>query len=417
MKAIVLFNPASSGELLKSTAKELGFKVIAVFVHPMKSFEEIYHVQKETLFRDCDEIIISPDKEEILQKLKASPFTIAGTIGATEGGVELADQVANALNLWRNPIELSKARRDKGKMRKLLKESGLTCPDFAICYTEEEVRHFANTHLFPLMIKTPRGVMTSQVYQCDNLAALLEGFHHICNTPDIYGEQADHCVLEEYLSGKEYVVDTFSDGKSVHVTDIWVYEKISSDTFKNIYYNVISLPLSDPTLKPLIDYSIRVAKIFGIERGAAHIELKDDPIRGPTLIEMGARLAGARIPEMVKKYSNFDPYQASIEVFVSGKTKIPSPVVFKKHLAIAFFPQMKGGKVKNIRGIDAIQQLSSYDFHLLGILQGDTIPVSSHASTIPLIAFFANSDQAQLLKDLSAAHQLFKIDLSMEETA
>jgi biotin carboxylase len=410
MTAIALFDPLSSGEKLKNAAREAGYKVVAVFTSPMKFYEEIYHAKEEDLRRDCDAVVIAQDKEEILQKLRALPMTICAAIAATEGGVEAADWIANTLNFWGNPLAFSKARRDKAEMRKLLKKSGLSCPSFAICYNEKEVVQFAENHLFPLIIKTPKGAMTSQVYECENLKELLYGFQSILGQPDIYGFHPSHCVVEEYISGPEYILDTFSDGETVHMTDIWIYEKIHSDFYKNIYYNCISLPLSDPALGPLIRYGISIVRLFGIERGAAHIELKDDPLRGPTLIEIGARLAGVRIPELIKKYTNFDPYQSSIDVFVRGKTTIPDPVVYQKQLALAFFPQMKGGKVRQISGIKEIQELSSYDSLLLGAQKGDLIPPSTYLATIPLLGFFANPDRKQLLQDVAAAHQLFTID-------
>ncbi len=409
MRAVVLFDPVSSGEMLKKTAHEMGFKVIAVFTQSMESFEEIYHVSQEHLFQGCDAIIVSNDITSILEELKKRAFKIVGAIAASEGGVEAADEIANVLGLWKNRFDLSVARRDKGEMRKVLKSSDLSCPNFTICHSEQEATDFAQKHLFPLIIKTPKGSATSQVYECDDQKALINNFHKIYGKPDIYGTIASCCVLEEYIGGKEYIIDTFSDGHKVFVTDVWVYEKIHSDTFRNIYYNVLLVPLEDPSVKPLIDYAIRVAEIFGVERGPAHIEIKDDPVRGPTLIEIGTRFGGMRIPQFVKKYTNFDPYKASIEVLVEGQTKIPLPLIYKKKLAIAFFPQMKGGKIEQIQGIEQIKKLSSYDTHILNVKIEDIIPPSSHVGTIPLVGFFAHSDREQLLRDLHSAHELFKI--------
>lgn len=411
-EAIVLFDPASSGEGLKYTAREMGYQVIAVFSQPWKSFQEIYHATQETLFQDCDEVIVSDDKEEILRKLEALPFSIKAVIAATEGGVELSDEVAHHLKLWHNPMEFSKARRDKGAMRQLLKKSGLSCPDFSLCASEEEVRDFAKNHFFPLIIKTPKGVMTSQVYECDTLESLVASFHQICGKEDIYGNRAKYAVVEEFISGQEYIVDTFSDGKKVHATDVWIYEKIHTISYKNIYYNILSLPLSDPAVKPLIEYGIRVATVFGIERGPAHIEIKDDLRRGPTLIEIGMRLPGVRIPQVLQKHSNYDAYQAMIEVFVQGKVDHFPTTICDKHLAIAFFPQFKEGKVKSFSGLSEIERLSSYDFHLLNLKVGDILLSSTHGGTIPLLVYLANQDRSQLLKDTQAAHALFKVEFS-----
>jgi len=185
MTAIALFDPVSSGEKLKSAARNAGYKVVAVFTAPLEFYEEVYHAKKEDLCDGCDAVVIAHDKEEILQKLRALPMTICAAFAASEGGVEAADWIASTLKFWGNPLAFSKARRDKGEMRKLLKKSELSCPDFAICCKEKEVVQFAKNHLFPLIIKTPKGVMTSQVYECENLKDLLHGFQSILGKPDL----------------------------------------------------------------------------------------------------------------------------------------------------------------------------------------------------------------------------------------
>ncbi len=409
-EAIVLIDPAGSAIPFKASARELGLHVIAVFAHPLKSFETFFHSTPEMLIEDCDEVIISGDKDEILKKLQASKFAIKGVIGASEGGVEMADQIAHELHLWGNSIELSHAKRDKGEMRKVVRKSGLSCPDFAICHSEEEVIRFAESHSFPIMAKTPMGVGTSQVYQCLDLEELLESFRKIYHTENTFGDSAESVVVEEYISGIEYIVDTFSDGDKVHATDVWKYEKINTDTYKNIYYSIISIPLFSPDVQEIIKYALRIAEVFRIQRGSAHIELKDDPVRGPTLIEIGARLGGASIPPFLRKYTNFDVYKANLEVFTKGKTRVPKQISLKKHLVIVLCPALEGGKIQKFLGLEKIQCLKSYDGHMLRQRVGDTISPSTHLGSIPLFVFLANENQAQLLTDLEATHELFSIE-------
>ena len=259
------------------------------------------------------------------------------------------------------------------------------------------------------MVKTPKGVMTSNVYECSDAEEAILAFENICGKSNIYGAIPKYCIAEEYIGGTEYCVNTFSDGKKVHITDVWAIEKIHTSTYKNIPYNAVTDPASK--LTPLLKYALAITRVFGMERGAAHIEIKDDPFKGPTLIEIGARLAGVRMPQQVKKYSNFDPYKATIEVFVKGSTKIPDHIVITKELAISFFPWEKGGKVKEICGVEAIQKLPSYDFHLLSLRPGDILAASTHGSSIPLVVYFAHKDRHQVVQDIAAAHGLFSIVL------
>ena len=412
MNAVALFDPISSATFLKPAAKELGFKVVAVFTKPTSVFVQSFHTTEEALFSDCDEVIVAEEKDEILHALKRSRFTIKAAIAELDSGVELADQISHDLGLWGNSVALSSARRDKGAMRQQLKSAGLSCPNFQLCKSEEEALAFSAKHPFPLVIKTPKGAVTSQVYVCDSTEDLKDKFHDIMDNKDFFSGYAKYAVLEEYISGKEYAVNTFSDGEHVHVTDIWAYDKIDSPCFKNIYFNVIALPLEDPALKPLIEQGVKIVRAFDIERGPTHLEIKDDPRRGPTLIEINARLAGARMPLFLKEHSNFDPYKKTIEVFVNGKTEVPNPIIVKEHCAVALCILLQGGKIDKICGIDAIKKLASYEDHTLNIKPGDMLIPSGELTASPLYVFLAHKTRSQLLQDVEKAHSLFSVTFS-----
>ncbi len=161
---------------------------------------------------------------------------------------------------------------------------------------------------------------------------------------------------------------------------------------------------------------MKLGQAFEVKRGPAHLEIMDDPQRGPTLIEINARLAGARIPLFMKKHSNFDPYKKTIEVLVHGKTAVPDPIIMKKHCAWVCCPIFESGKVEKIKGIDAIEKLSSYDGHQLNIQPGDLITATTDFSSMPLVVFLAHEKRAQLLKDVEKTHALFGVTFSEKAT-
>ncbi|HSW73442.1 MAG TPA: hypothetical protein VLG44_08580, partial [Chlamydiales bacterium] len=150
---------------------------------------------------------------------------------------------------------------------------------------------------------------------------------------------------------------------------------------------------------------------FKIVRGPAHIELKVDPKKGPVLIEVGARLAGVRIPQEVKKYSNFDHYKATIEVFVKGETTFPKRLIFTRHFAVVLCPLLEGGTVKKISGIEEITKLSGYEFHLLSLKVGERVASSTHQASIPLLVFLAHQDRKKLMAEMKMVHELFQVEI------
>ncbi len=409
MEAIIIVDPVSSAAFLKQAAKESGYKVIGVFSKPLPVFLERFRLSEAQLLSDCDEVITACEQHEVFGQLKASKFPIKAAIAGTDSGVLLADAISHHLGLWGNPPELSVARIDKGEMRATLKKAGLPCPAFKLCTTEQEVLAFAKNHAFPLVIKTPRGAGTSLVFICDEPQDLACKFHEIMENKDFFGQQANYAVIEEYMSGKDYAVNTFSDGKNVYVTDIWTYDKINSETFKNVYYNVFSLPLENPDLKPFISLGKKIAHTFKIERGPAHLEMKYDPKRGLSLIEINPRLAGSRMPLFLQKYSNFDPYKKTIEVFVNGTTQVPQNIVMRKHCAVAHCPIFQRGKISEILGVDLITKLASYEAHVLNVKVGDKLTPTTDMTTTPLIVFLAHENRAQLMQDVETVHALFSI--------
>ena len=153
-------NPVGLSAGFDKESRNRKFVSLGIPGYAVRDFEE---PEKQKLFTDCTNTIVSDDLEEILKEIEALHLTVKASVAGHESGVELADQIAEKLNLFHNDIKLSTARRDKGEMRKVLKESNLTCPDFMTCTTLQQVFDFSDAHNFPLMMKTPKGAGTSQV--------------------------------------------------------------------------------------------------------------------------------------------------------------------------------------------------------------------------------------------------------------
>ena len=408
-KAIILVEPIGSGALFKQTAHAMGYQVIAIYLYSKNHYLLDYHTTTKNLEDHCDQIFWGNDLVNILLQIKRLPLSIQGCIAGNEGGVEFAEQISLSLKLPCNPKGSAKALKDKGLMREVLKKSALFCPDFIVCSSQKELETWMDAHEFPLVIKQPKGAASSQVYICKNSNELISHFQEILSSKSFYETQAKNVVAEEYIDGIEYIVDTFSDGEKVHITDIWRYTKENTATVNNRCVYTISMPLEE---SPITTYAKKIVNLFQVEKGASHIEIKDDPRKGPTLIEIGGRLAGAGIPEMVKNNSNCDLYRATIEVFTKGKTKIPDPIIFKKHMAIVHFSVNQRGIVQQILGIDQIQKLPSYVQHKLHIKPQDFVEETTNLPTHPGVLFLAHSNRHQLLQDIEKARELFVLDFA-----
>lgn len=406
-QAVIVVDPISSGAFLKKSAKQEGYGVIGVFTVPFDVSEAGFHGKREEFTADCDFVIQSADARAILSQLQGAPFQVKGVVAGLDSGVEMADCLAGDLGLYHNPLELSHARRDKLEMRKAIQKAALSCPAFAECSTVEKVVEFAQNRSFPIVIKTPQGAGTNHVYLCNSEEELKEKYHTIRESLDFFGQKTAFALAEEYIDGPEYIVDLFCDGEKFHVTDVWVYEKGLPGGPKNLCWSCILLKPED--VPAVVAYAIESARAVGIERGAVHAEIKDDPKRGPTLIEIAARMCGAGVPQLLKDATNFDLCRGVIQAFTEKKVDVPETISIDRHFALAFGVSFDEGTVEAIQGIEAIQKLPSYIRHALHLKQGEGCVKSVDLKTTPLVVYLGHEDKAQVLKDIEAVHRLFKV--------
>jgi len=120
--SIVVVDPFSSGSNLAAMVVKMGYHLIMVFstsTIPLKI--QIGGDVKEFFVPD-----LSPDAiAETVRELEEQPFPIQAILPGAETGVELADQLANAMGVRCNPLQYCEARRSKDLMQERIKEAGI----------------------------------------------------------------------------------------------------------------------------------------------------------------------------------------------------------------------------------------------------------------------------------------------------
>jgi biotin carboxylase len=178
-------------------------------------------------------------------------------------------------------------------MRTALKLAGLPQPEFAVCADRDAAVRFARRAGFPLVVKAPASAGADKVFKCRDMAELEQRVAHVLETPSVFGDFARYALVEEFIRGEEYVVDLvgFGDG-TFSVMGCWRYCNLESF----LKSSIVLLDPDLPVLSPLIEMAMASAEAPGIRLGPVHCEVKNDPLRGPVLIEAGARMCGADLP-------------------------------------------------------------------------------------------------------------------------
>jgi biotin carboxylase len=216
-------------------------------------------------------------------------------VAGQEPGVRLADDLAARLGLTRNDAGLSAARRDKYEMVEALRRAGVRCAEHYRSDDPEAVVAWAERVAdYPVVVKPVAGSGSVGVEICADAGQVREAAEAVLGSRTMYGETNGEVLVQSYLAGPEYAVDVVSCQGRRYLGGVWVTYK--RRVGKHLVYDRKTLLNGDQSPVPeLASYVDSALAALGIRFGPAHAEVIITP-RGPTLVEVGARLSGSENP-------------------------------------------------------------------------------------------------------------------------
>ena len=368
--AIVLIDPVTDWKQVTNAALRMNHVVIAIQM-PDVELPAKFQAFLPTIQALTDagiEYILSMHHRDVFSTtqqlqilVKECNLHIAGVIPLSEVAVEVSDLVSSCLGLpHHNPLNLLTGRRDKGLMKQAVECVGLRVAEHArVGSTKDFCRAMTDLYLgYPVVVKTPSGMSTTDVYICLNEKEAIGAVSSIVGNRGPDGRKVKMALLEEYIGGTEFAINlmAFESGSRLIVTDMWKYQKTKQARYDNA-------EICNPEDYPeLTTYACNVAKAVGIRYGAAHVELKarQDAVSNwvdPVMIEVGARLSGGRKSTMAEAaINNWDPFTSLIHSHCGECCQaIPNDIDYLKpshFVRHVFLPVEKRGRVKEIRSID-----------------------------------------------------------------
>ncbi|MGW2955869.1 ATP-grasp domain-containing protein [Streptomyces eurythermus] len=287
--------------------------------------------------------------------------TVIYHIGREETMVT-AHEVAEELHAGLNTACAIRFLADKHAMRDLLAAHALSPVSFEAAPTRQEVPGAVGRIGLPAVVKPSalagsRGVFLWREPQ-DEAAwrALVDAY-------DYDGP----FLVEEYLQGPEYSVETLSRNGDHHV--VGITEKLLGPPplFVEVGH-VHPAPLDPERRQAIEELTTRFLTACGYRFGPAHTEIIFTA-RGPRIVESQARLGGDRIPRLVELACGLDIEQA-IFASLAGR---PAPIPQATATAIVRFFTFPPGRVGEIRGLETVAGLAYVDELSLRLNPGDTV--------------------------------------------
>jgi len=318
---VAVVDPFSAGAVLASALYQAGFKVIAVYSASLESLANLLDLIPEGLDISYVKTVgFDPDISSMCNSILEGASPLLGVLVGTETGVSLADILSEHLGLRTNGTQLLEARRNKYVMGETIRAAGVRAVKQLRASTWQEIQEYLEDWAptpFKVVVKPVDSAGSDGVALCHNIQHVKRAFHAIIGQENVLGLVNRTVLVQEYLDGQEYVVDTVSRDGEHKVVAIMTYDKRNFNGADFVYFHEHMHLVNDDSIGPaLVEYAKKVLDAVGIKNGASHGEYK--LCNGePVLVEIGSRCHGAEGAwrEVTNAVYGYDQIGACIDAY------------------------------------------------------------------------------------------------------
>ncbi len=259
----------------------------------------------------CDERIMVDKVRWLQAKLRVDRLE-----ATVEAHIMPAARVREACGIAGTSVQTAFLCRDKPAMKEVLRKGGIACAQSLGSGSREEIRAFASSVGFPLVVKPPAAAGASGTVRVDSMEAL----DRALGSMGI--DRGAAVAVEEFIEGHEGFYDTITiRGEVVH------------DFISHYYPNVLEAMrtrwispqfIATNRIDTARDYAEvremgkKVNHLLGIETSATHMEWFFGP-KGLKFSEIGCRPPGVRAWDLYCAGNEMDLYHEWATAVVHGK--------------------------------------------------------------------------------------------------
>lgn len=357
-----------------------------------------------------DHVLFENNMDKILKKFK--PYRVKAVIAGSEIGVNLADLIASHFDVLKNDWHTTQNRRNKFLMIHALENKNIPCPkQYCSNDLNELINWYKKSGLNKVILKPILSTSSDGVIICTNVHEIKNAFQKEFNKINCIGFLNEALVMQEYLEGPEYIVNTVSCQGQHFVTDVWrgfggIENTISSDK----YAQMVMKNSDEYTV--LKKYAEQTLDAIGILNGPAHAEIKYTK-SGPKLIEIASRLAGLFDFSVIQKCQGYSQLSVSVETYLdpelfAERTAIYERLPQKKLMRFVYFNSDISGLIKKPPPLKKFLKLDSVESLQFLLKKGDYLNITSKTIGRPGFASLLSSNLENLERDYFMLRNLEK---------
>jgi hypothetical protein len=333
-----------------------------------------------------------------------TPLAPNAVVAGSEWGVTFAEQIAHGMGLPTNRVEMASARRNKFDMIEAARRHGLRVAQQASVSNVGAAHEWAARHAkWPIVVKPMSSAGSDGVSICGNHAGIDAAFVRALGRENYIGCLNERLLMQSFLAGPQYIVNTVSRGGRHFVTDAWFMTIAAPPSL--MPQDIQLLDPVVPTTQALIKYTFGVLGALGIENGAAHTELKWTP-EGPALIETGARVMGAAMDSPSYRDAGMESQAMAYARILAGSDAECNAVFAKRHYGLRrhitklLFNFRRTGQVRGIDGLVRLRRLRSFNAHYRPLRIGDRVRQTADWLCTGGVVYLIHDDPHQIAADI-----------------
>ena len=353
MKSILVIGGGEGQVPLIEEAHKMGFE--AIVVSPKGNYRG-----QDIADMVIDEDIRFPDR--ILSHKELDDKNVVAVVSdQLDEAVPTVARLAEHFNVPSIGSEVAVRFKDKYVMRKAAQDIGVSVPKCVLVKDEEELIEATGGLRFPVMMKPVDSASSRGVYMAGDLMGLRRCY------PDSRRYSSIGVIVEEYISGREYVVEGFT--VDYNPTNLIVGHRDYFDvpgTFipcSTVFRDADSA--TDDLEERLKELNLKIVRGFGLKFGLTHAEYIYNEVEDKIyLVEIAARGGGVCISsDLIPAACGVD--SASFYMKAALGEQIPN-IKLRKGAAAYFCYMLPEGTVVSIEGVDKMQNVPGFIRAVLG---------------------------------------------------
>lgn len=263
------------------------------------------------------DVFAQPDNSPLQHTLHTVAYLARGrvfdrVVALDDYDVETAAALREHLRLPGMGDTTARYFRDKLAMRTKARDSGIAVPPFVRVLNYDELRDFMARVPSPWMLKPRSEASAAGIVK-------VHSAEQLWRTLDALGDRQSYFLLEKYVPGDVYHVDSLVQDRQVLFCEV---HRCGTPPFDVAHgggiYTSRTVERGSPADVGLRALNARVLDRLGLEEGVSHVEFIRAPDGELFMLETSARVGGAHTVDMVEAATGLNLWEQWADLEIAG---------------------------------------------------------------------------------------------------